>query len=190
MIATPKQFWFSAKINAIVLTLLLANSCILKQDQKVKFEEIDFKTTDDTELFFKNIRQSDYNLEDRTQAKIKMFRLKKFSHDSLSVELQPAIIHHWVSDKAYIWLEPGGISKTLDKPMKVRVVNGDGTEVSVMFDGSSPQNHIKVAIAIFDASLTESSIYVGSKEILPVTHQNRRNFQLVMNDYFRLLGLK
>lgn len=181
-------FYVKSKISKPLL-LLFATSCLLEQDKSIAIEDVHFNTTDDTELFFKNIRQSDYHLEVREEAKMNLFRLKAFDRDSTSLDLYPVIIHHWLVDKAYIWLEPARVGEPIE-PLEVVISTPDAEEIRISFDGSSPQNHLEVAMHLFDASLTDSRISVGGSEIMPVLSKNRKNYRIAMNDYFRLLGLK
>lgn len=189
MISMRKRFWYFAKNNFLVfLALSVVGSCTLNQDKSITLEDIDYDTRDDTELFFKNIRQSAYHLEENKPASINMFRLKDNQVDSTSLEPNPVIIHHWLRDKAYIWLEFGGRSN-FEKPLQLSIAYPEG-ETTLTFDGSSPVNHTKVALALFNATLTEAEVTCGDIEILPLNSPSRSNYQLVLNDYFRLLGLK
>lgn len=184
-----KPLSFSGK-NKLVMFMIawMYQSCTLNQEKPITIEDLEFDTRDDTELFFKNIRQSSYHLEENKPASINIFRLKDIRLDSNSLEPNPVIIHHWLRDKAYIWLEFGGLSN-FDEPLDISIAYPQG-EKTISFDGSSPKNHTEVALALFNASLTESRITCNNREVLPLNTSSRTNYQLVLNDYFRLLGLK
>ncbi|MDW3196961.1 MAG: hypothetical protein R8G66_31580 [Cytophagales bacterium] len=166
----------------------VCQSCSLDQDKSIALEDIDFDTRDDTELFFKNIRQSSYHLEENKPASINIFRLKDNPLDSNSLEPNPIIIHHWLRDKAYLWLEIGGVSN-FDEPLEFTVAYPESEEV-LKFDGASPKNHTEVALALFNACLSEATITCNGNKILAPNTSSKTNYQLIMNDYFRLLGLK
>ncbi len=167
---------------------LLMLSCTLNQEKPISIDDIDFSTRDDTEIFFKNIRQSSYILDENKPASINTFRLKANRLDDASLEPNPVIIHHWLRDKAYVWLEFGGKSD-FDEPLEISIAYTQG-EKALTFDGSSPHNHLEVALALFNASLSETRIYCNGTEVLAVSTPERTHYQLVLNDYFRLLGLK
>lgn len=189
MMSMRKRFWSLERNNlTFLLFVAVLQSCVLDQDKPITIEDIHFDTRDDTELFFKNIRQSSYNLEENNPASINIFRLKDNTVDSSSVEPNPVIIHHWLRDKAYLWLEFGGQSN-FDEPLNITIAYADG-EKTLQFDGSSPKNHTEVALELFNASMTDIKITCESEEILQLNTPARTNYQLVLNDYFRLLGLK
>lgn len=189
MISMRKRFWYFVRNKFITqVVLLMLVSCTLNQDKSIAIDDIDYDTRDDTELFFKNIRQSSYNLEENKPASINMFRLKDMLPDSSTLEPTPVIIHHWLRDKAYIWLEFGGQSN-FEEPLRISIAYPEG-EKTLTFDGSSPINHTEVALALFNATLTEAKITCEDTEILQLNSPVRSNYQLVLNDYFRLLGLK
>lgn len=171
-----------------IVFLFLLQACTLDQERAVSLDDIDFDTRDDTELFFKNIRQSDYNLEENKAANINIYRLKDNAEDSTSSEPNPVIIHHWLRDKAYLWLEFGAQS-SFEVPLNITVAYPAGKKV-MLFDGTSPINHTEVALELFNAALTEAAITCDGKPILTIGSAARTNYKLVLNDYFRLLGLK
>lgn len=185
-----KPFWPSEKNKFLLLAglIFICHSCTLDQDKSIAVEDIDFDTRDDTELFFKNIRQSSYHLEENKPASINIFRLKDNAIDSNSLEPNPVIIHHWLRDKAYIWLEVGGNS-SFEEPLEFEIAYPESEKV-LQFDGTSPKNHTEVALALFNACLSEATITCNGAEILALNSSSRANYQLILNDYFRLLGLK
>ena len=51
--------------------------CSVNADKKVSLENFEFKTGDDTELFFKNVRQSYYDLEEKKAANFNLSILRQ-----------------------------------------------------------------------------------------------------------------
>ena len=93
------------KVGVIFLIALLFSSCSIDSNKKVPEGTIDFSTRDDTEIFFKNIRQSYYDLMELKEAKLNIFRWSD-SPDISKPTVQLAIIHNWYEDEAFIWIEP------------------------------------------------------------------------------------
>ncbi|MEM9324324.1 MAG: hypothetical protein AAGA85_01655 [Bacteroidota bacterium] len=170
-------------LRPLTFTVLLS-ACQLAVNDRVVLDDFTFDTTDPSELFFKNVRQSYYDLEERGDAKMNVFRLSNESRDSLG--LYPVIIQHWAIDKAYLWLEPGA---GLPEHFEVEVKGADGAE-TYNFDGRSPHNHLEVATAIFHGFLDEAQIKVAGRELMPAASDARSNFRIVANDYYRLVELK
>ncbi len=168
----------------IIIFVLQLGGCQLAVNDRVSLEGFDFGTTDPSELFFKNVRQSYYDLEERREARMNVFRIKAISDDS--VMITPAIIHQWAIDKAYLWLEP---TEGLTTPLDFRLVL-PAEERQLTFDGSSPLNHIECATEIFNTILEDGQVFIEGMEILPRGSEAREQYRIVLNDYYRLVELK
>mgnify|MGYP001828815496 CR=1 FL=1 len=156
-----------------VLLIVFMSGCQLAVNDRVSLDGFDFSTTDPSELFFKNVRQSYYDLEERQDARMNVFRMSTNDRDSL--ELYVAIIHHWALDKAYLWLEPGaGMPEQFDLTI---ITEGSGQTIS--FDGSSPMNHLEVATAIFHGLLEDAEIQFSGQVLLPKGSKKREAFRVV-----------
>ncbi len=171
-------------MRIFTIIIFLSAGCQLSVNDRVSLEGFDFGTTDPSELFFKNVRQSYYELEERREARMNVFRIKAVSDDSVAIT--PAIIHHWAIDKAYLWLEP---AETLSTPLDFRLVLRT-EERQVTYDGSSPLNHIECATEIFHTILDDGQIFIEGMEILPKGSGAREQYRIVLNDYYRLVELK
>ena len=170
--------------HLIILLMIGVASCQLAVSDRVSLDDFDFSTTDPSELFFKNVRQSDYELEERTEARMNVFRISPSTRGSLG--LYPAIIHHWALDKAYVWLEPGS---TLPQQFELDIQLPSSAK-KLRFDGKSPMNHAEVATEIFHAILDNGTISIEGRELMPAGSPDRENFRIVLNDYYRLVELK
>ncbi len=168
------------------LPVFCLSSCLLKSGEKVDLSDFDFGTTDSAELFFKNVRQSYYHLEERKQAKMNLFRLSNFSEGGRHPSIQPMIIHHWPIDEASIWLE---FDSTFSSPITFTLFK-DQVSSTVSFNGSSRQEHLKLANSIFEVLLDSGSVRCGGEELFAFGTADRLNYKVVMNDYYRLVGLK
>jgi len=165
--------------------LVLCQSCLLKTDEKVDLKDFDFSTTDSSELFFKNIRQSDYKIEERTTAKMNLFTYRSFAEKEL-VPIYPRIIHNWRADQAYIWLE---LNHQSDSTL-IGISKPDLPKLEIAFEASSKEEHFETVNTIFEALLDSSRIYLNGDEVLAIGSSQRADFRLIVNDYYRLVNLK
>lgn len=91
-----------------------------------------FSTVDAEELFFKNIRQSDYKTQEIQVAGLNIFTHKEADEkDELAVKL----VQNWREDKAYVMVE----TSLFEAPFTLyNVAAAD----SVLFTGESLDNHL------------------------------------------------
>ena len=186
MMKLPRLPWYYRKIKEIFLSLIcviITYSCHLRQNEKVDLRDFDFKTTDQAELFFKNVRQSEYRVVENKEAKINMFYYKRYD-DLDSTRFNPVIIHHWLVDKAYLWFEIAMTEESVD----IFIEKNQNTTV-LSFGASSTLNHLEVNNAIFNALLDTANITYRDK---PLFNNEKEStfFKVVVNDYYRLVGLK
>ena len=85
---------------------LLLLACNLDKESRVNRDRLDFTTTDESELFFKNVRQPYYELEAVEAAGMNVFRFddRSLAEDQPVINL--AIVHQWRLDEASIFIEP------------------------------------------------------------------------------------
>ncbi|MEM1137815.1 MAG: hypothetical protein AAGI07_18405, partial [Bacteroidota bacterium] len=94
------------KIGLLLQITFLLCACDPNRKKKVDPEIRKYGTTDSSELFFKNMRQYYYDLENKGEAGLHLFRLK----DRVLAQEHPiinlSIIFNWRNDEAYLYMEP------------------------------------------------------------------------------------
>ncbi len=168
--------------------LLFIQACGIDKDKKVDREKFTFKTGSDTQLFFKNVRQSYYDLEENKAAKFNVFRFKKRVKESNLPILNFAIVVNYLKDEAYLLLEP---SKTVGElPVVIQSVN-DSTGVSgqIILESQNPKSTLDFAADLYDAMQEGHafSLIQNSKRIQMFNNQlSREAFRITISDYYRL----
>lgn len=92
-----------------VFMLMLYSSCKMDQKKKVDPNQPNYSTTDDSELFFRNLRQVYYDKIEMKEAKLNQFRLGDRLADPKLPVLNLCIVENWRFDEAYILVEPGNL---------------------------------------------------------------------------------
>ena len=163
-------------------TLLFLGACTLDGGKKVPIEELDFSTTDDSEIFFKNIRQSSYDREEIEQMNVYRLGSRLANPKTLNI----AIAWSWIGDMAYVLLEPvtpfeSGAQIGFDSLQFIIDLEefntaAEQTEVSTMIYNS----FIDRDPVLFRQSDTVDwdTLFIDPKE--------REVFRVTMSDYFRL----
>ncbi|MBL3654775.1 hypothetical protein [Fulvivirga sediminis] len=170
----------------IILLALICSSCKIDSDKGVDLTDFDFKTGDDTEIFFKNVRQSYYDLEENKSAKLNIFRfedrLKEASHPVLNL----AIVFNYLQDEATLLIEPLNI--TLEGNLEVIANHNNQTDTLTL------DTFNRSAMLIFISDIYQHLIKGAKFQIKTasgyedtlVSKQEREAFRLTVSDYYRL----
>ena len=79
--------------------------------------ETQFRTTQPSHLYFKNIRSSRYQQETQADSRLDLYQLRASADTEQRPILHPVIVDNWMADEAYLQLEPnayeGGFTDTL-----------------------------------------------------------------------------
>ncbi len=137
-------------------------------------------TTDASELFFKNVRQSYYNVRELADAGMNVFDIKSADENSL---LRISLIHHWRTDEASVLLE----FRDLATPLAL-TIETDSLESPVIFDGQNVQDHIELALRLFKAIQNKEEVRIGEFEdaLVFANRKQREAFRITMIDFLTL----
>ncbi len=167
--------------------LILLQACSIDKDKKVDRKKFSFKTGSDTQLFFKNVRQSYYDLEENKAAKFNVFRNKKRVKDAPYPILNFAIVINYLQDEAYLLLEPNEIVG--DLPLVIEGTN-DSTRATqlIRLDTQNPKSTLEFATDLYDLLQDNSFQLIVGNEKLPILNnaQSREAFRVTISDYYRL----
>lgn len=176
------------KLSAALLILLSLLSCNPDKLTKVDQGKVTFATDDASKLFFKNIRQLYYDLEEMEVAKLKVFRLKKRDLSTEQPIINLALVDNWRYDEAYLLLEPNQLLANQDALM-IKWISGENSGEIIYQKGN------KIAQVTFADQIYEQ-VQLGSALSIKVnnswtafldTEKSREAFRITMFDYYRLV---
>ena len=165
------------QIQLVMMIMLV--SCHPDKNKTISRDELSFKTSDASELYFKNVRQSDYHIEERPEAGMNIFRLEEFT---LAGKLQPAIIINWRNDMAFFYFEQE--SETQESNFEI---DFQGEKRS--FDLSNQKNHAELARQLYNAVLENKEMKVLD-EVVFGSAEERETFRRMYFDYLRLVDIR
>ena len=103
----PWQHWL-AKNRKIYLFLCLVflGSCTTDSlPLPPKEGKREFRTSDPSRLYFKNLRVNNYELEELAQLRMRLYRLRNCVQIDQGPAIIPLIVDNWLQDEAYLLLE-------------------------------------------------------------------------------------
>lgn len=162
--------------------------CNPDKQTKVDQDKITFATDNASRLFFKNVRQIFYELEEMEEAKLKLYRYKKRDQSTDKPLINLAIVDNWRYDEAYLLLEPN-VQLAGESELVVKWENTEGSgEINYRQGNKSEQ--VAFADQIYDRiqqGCTFSIQVNGTWGSFLASEKSKEAFRITMFDYYRLV---
>ena len=172
-----------------LLLLLVLGACKIDGKEEIEQNNLNFSTTDDSELFFKNVRQLYYDLEEIPAANLNVFRIKERTMEAEYPVVNLAIVWNWLQDEAYILLEPNEILADED-PIVVYWDNPSTNETGQFtYEKGNNTRQLLFATDLYNGITNgcDFKIQVNGESLsLLEKRGDREAFRKTMSDYFRL----
>ena len=164
----------------LLISLLLFFSCVPDKNEKVDLTALRFSTSDASELYFKNVRESYYNVEDREDQGIKIYRFEDWNYDANYPLIDLQIVYNWRNDNAFVMASPNAY-----------FLEGDFIQInsdSLKFEISNMKDQLEFSSRIYNAIVSEQEMLLlssGSSSFMSKS-EDRENFKILMYDFYRL----
>lgn len=163
--------------------------CNVDRGKKVDIELLNFETTDRSEIYFKNMRQSSYTVVEEVEAGIYLYTQKTWEKDSASL-LIPTIVFNWRQDRAYVMLNWS--AGWLEMEEVIVIVKSDGLPVQrITYSHGNMRDQLGFAANLYNA-LAEGATFTLEKEgeEIPLFDSEEKEdaFRVTLYDYLRLTG--
>ncbi|UII28007.1 hypothetical protein LVD15_06170 [Fulvivirga maritima] len=170
-----------------IILVLIITSCNIDSEKGVDLTDFDFKTGDDTEIFFKNVRQSYYDLEENKTANLNIFRFEDRVKESAHPVLNLAIVFNYLQDEATLLIEP--LNLTLEDSLEVITYQDEQQGDTLTLSSFNRSAMLTFINDIYQHMLKGNKFKIkterGYEELLS-TKQEREAFRLTVSDYYRL----
>ena len=174
-----------------MLFFLTCFACNIDKDKKVSTAYAQFETTDNTVIFFKNLRQSYYDKQENSVARIDIYRNKERNQATNLPVINLAIVHHWRNDKAFIMIEP---NELLNKEARLEISWQDTTKQTqgkYIFDFGDMEQHYQFASSLYQSIQERHQLQIKSEgKMMPLmpSEDEKETFRKTMLDYLRLVN--
>jgi hypothetical protein len=177
----------------LYIVMGVLSSCHPDKHKIINLAEPKFTTSDASELFFKNIRQSYYEKTEMKEAKLDVYRMKENTLDDTYPQLYPTIVINWRYDEAYVLLEPNAPIQDLDTLKIIWEDTINNKKGYYVFLRGNKSDHYQMATHLYNSIQEHHQLYVLQEnnhktEFLPKP-ANRDTFRKIMFDYYRLVDL-
>lgn len=187
----PKYYFNIYKIIFFPLWVTFS-ACNVDKHKKIDSKEVQFETTANSVIFFKNLRQSYYDKQENSVAKVDIYRNQKQNKSETYPTIHLAIVHHWRSEKAYIMVE---VNELLNKEARIEILWKNAINQAngkYIFDFGDMEQHYRFATAIYQSIQDKHQLHVKSEgkwlELMP-SEEDKETFRKTMLDYLRLVNV-
>lgn len=179
------------KIIFLLCAVTLYWGCQQPEPQREFTGDEQFRTTDPSRLYFKNMRSVYYYLENKPHAKADIFWLKRYSKAKDRPILYAKIVNDWMRDEAYIFVENGFYPHFPSDSLKLLWEDTtQDTSGQIILGTRSRQNQYAFCGQVYDA-LTKGYAFTmvdARGDTIPIFEagDDRTHFTTTVRDYYRL----
>jgi len=177
------------KYTILLISLFFYFGCQQNTPKTTVVGSSKYSTIDPARLYFKNIRSIAYYRTRKPNSKIDIYQSKKKIYTDKRPILYPLIVDNWLDNEAYLFLEKNNFISFFD-PLTIKAEQDTSTttfEIAVF----NKDNQYEFATKIYEALKKRETLSVKTKEeiFVPIfeNYQDKSNFIMTMNDYFRLI---
>jgi len=164
-------------------------ACDVQEARKEYTGKREFRTTDPSRLYFKNMRSAYYFRSRRPNSKKDIYTLKKISKDTDRPLLHPLIINDWMNDMVFVFIEKNKYKYFPNDNLNIMWEHADSTG-SFVWKSLTKEAQFEFTGAIYDGLLKGYDMAMVSEkgDTIPFleVHQDRKNFAVVMRDFYKL----
>lgn len=173
----------------ILFLLFFAVLCACNQAPQSTHNQIprrEFRTTQPSHLFFKNMRSYYYEQSTDDETQLDYYTLKKFREAPPLI--LPVIADNWLQDEAYILLQRE--ARLPQQEMLLLQIENEASKDTIHWNEFNHFQDYRLAKRLYQALKRSHKISLSTKKganyQLFENQSDAANFLRVMNDYFRL----
>ncbi len=147
-----------------------------------------FRTSQPSLLYFKNMRSTQYTMEEQAKSRIELYRHRKFEPTTQRPVLYPVIANNWLNDEAYLFLMPNEFEGQLAEPLTI-TQDTSSTE-ALRLESPKPGQQLELALQLFEGLKAGKNWFVRQQNghYLPLytDGDERAAYLTTVQDFLRL----
>ena len=183
MHSTLKKWFFYWSLGMVLLSILFS---IFLPNKKIDLTEVDFTTTQSSELYFKNMRSYFYDKDENEEANFKLYRIDSRVKDSSKNKLNFVLLSNWLQSECYIMAE-SGILDLSKETLQVLFKNADTSGRLSLAEQDSYANYI-FAAQLYTHLDQGSEISLELDKTHHFSESEKKSLKKSLSDYFKLVG--
>jgi hypothetical protein len=166
-------------------------ACSVNTSKKVELEKLTFSYTDDAYIFFRNMRQTNYDLKVMEEGGWRIYRHEDRQKDSTDFYFNISLVVNWRVNKVYPIVE---MTENIDKEnFKVYWEATESNEAgSIAMTGEKRRDEMIFTTKLYNKMTEEVEMYVIYRDkklpLFPDT-DHKEAFRISLYDFYRMTGL-
>lgn len=167
--------------------LLIVLACHPYKNKPVTLSEINFSTSDASELFFRNIRKSYYHQEALTGTGMEIYTVKDLTENFF---FTPKLVLDWRDDEASLLLD---LHDSIEEDQNELLFVSDRQEETFLYEGHTRMQQTELALRLYNAILKNEQVYwLRDSNRVPLfqNEADRECFRKLVFDFLRLTDVR
>lgn len=177
--------------KSLLLFVLAIFACSVNTSKKVELDKLKFSYTDDAYIFFRNMRQTNYDLEVMEEGGWRIYRHEDRQKDSTDFYFNISLVVNWRANKVYPIVE---MTKNIDKEnfqVYWEAIESSDKGVIAM-EGEKRSDEMIFTAKLYNTMVDEVELFVDYKnKKLPLfaDTDQKEAFRVSLYDFYRMTGL-
>tara|TARA_Y100001972_G_scaffold88897_1_gene108777 strand:+ start:5427 stop:5969 length:543 start_codon:yes stop_codon:yes gene_type:complete len=175
----------------IFISITMAfSSCHPDKNTAVDLEKIRFQSTDASEIYFRNMRRSYYDMEEHQEAGIELYTLSGY-RDLETVNLRPTLAYNWRNDFVAIMVSKSDELK--NEESLVLIFESPESQHKLILNDGDIKTQTTLALKLYNGILANNEIYlVQNRQKQPVfkSSEEKELFRITTFDFLRFVEMR
>lgn len=177
----------------LLLLIFFLPACEADHSKSAARKKLRFTTTDDAQLFFKNLRRTDYDYQNLAASQLDIFRHSERPQQAAYPLLLPALVMNRQHNEAYILLEANEALGEL-VPLQLEWRDKAGQKKGqYILESLNKMEQLRFADQLYQGMRQGQQFYLLRDSLsLPLLNlpADRRVFRTTMADFYQLTGTR
>lgn len=178
-------------LTVIVMLFLLA-ACKIDRKPVIDRDKFSYAYTDDSFLFFRNVRQIYYDFQDLPKARWYAYRWSDRYKGNQFPTLNPVIVIDWDKKESYLLVEGNELLVAEDFLVVKEINQRTGKSYTYSLNDRGRENMLEFATKIYEGIMAENQLQIRTNGKFVALFQSPNqsdSFRIAMADYYRLTNI-
>lgn len=175
-------------LTGFSVIIFLLSGCKIDRNKNVDRAKFQFEMSDDSELFFRNVRQIYYD-RSSPDGTWQAYRFSNHYAGNDRPVITPVIVINWLKDEAYLLIESNDFLSD-EESLKAVITDISSLKAdTVTLSQRGRENMLEFGSRLYEAIMSNHEIYIQKGgDFLPILTDevDREAFRITMADYYRL----